>query len=81
VISPIPPLSAADVLEPAPRLGALLERLEEVRRLLERDDLELEEQMALYREGCAVVVRAKRILEQASAEVDMLMSEAEEAAG
>lgn len=77
MISPFSPLSGSDVEQPAPRLGALLQRLEEIRRLLDRDDLELEDQMTLYREGCALVVRAKAILDHASAEVEMLMNEAD----
>lgn len=81
MISPIPAIAAPEALKPAPRLGALLERLEAIRRLLDRDDLELEEQMTLYREGCTLVVRAKSILDQASAEVEMLMGEAEAGSG
>lgn len=81
MISPIPPISGPETPEPAPRLGALLQRLEEIRRLLDRDDLELEDQMTLYREGCELVARAKAILDHASAEVEMLMSDPEDATG
>ncbi|HEX2091813.1 MAG TPA: exodeoxyribonuclease VII small subunit [Longimicrobiaceae bacterium] len=61
------------------RLGAVLGRLEEIRRDLDREDLELEDQMQLYREGCALVVRARKILDQATSEVEVLMGETERA--
>lgn len=62
-----------------PRLGALLTRLEAIRRELDRDDIDLEEQLALYREGCSHVLVAKRILNSVRAEVEILMTEADEA--
>lgn len=58
-----------------PRLAAVLGRLEEIRRQLDRDDLDLEEQVQLYREGCSLVVSAKGILETSRAEVEFLMAE------
>ena len=61
--------------EARPRLGEILARLEEIRRELDRDDLELEAQLALYREGCGHVIQAKQILGHVRAEVDLLMSE------
>lgn len=60
-----------------PRLGDLLARLDAIRRELDRDDLELEAQLELYREGCGHVAAAKRILGQVRAEVDLLMTEAD----
>jgi len=57
------------------RLGQLLARLDEIRRDLDREDLDLEEQLELYREGCGHVLRAKQILNQVRAEVDLLMSD------
>ena len=60
-----------------PRLGELLARLEEIRRELDRDDVELEDQLALYREGCAHVLAAKRILNSVRSEVEILMGEAD----
>jgi exodeoxyribonuclease VII small subunit len=65
--------------EPPPRLGQILDRLDEIRRELDREDLDLEAQLALYREGCGHVLRAKQILNQVRSEVDLLMSEADAA--
>lgn len=62
-----------------PRLGVLLARLEEIRRELDRDDVELEDQLALYREGCTHVLAAKRILNSVRSEVEILMTETGEA--
>jgi exodeoxyribonuclease VII small subunit len=61
--------------EEAPRLGVLLRRLEEIRRELDRDDLDIEDQMTLYREGCALAVRARKVLDNAVAEVEILSEE------
>lgn len=61
----------------APRLSQVLARLEEIRRELDRDDLDLEDQLALYREGCGHVIAAKRILGEVRAEVDILTQEAD----
>lgn len=58
-----------------PRLGALLARLEEIRRELDRDDVDLEDQLTLYREGCTHVLAAKRILNSVRSEVEVLMAE------
>lgn len=60
-----------------PRLGEILARLDAIRRDLDRDDLDLETQLDLYREGCGHVASAKRILNQVRAEVDLLMSDAD----
>jgi exodeoxyribonuclease VII small subunit len=60
----------------APRLGALLRRLEEIRREMDRDDLELEDHMRLYREGCALVIGARSILQHAASEIEVLMTDA-----
>lgn len=62
---------------PPPRLGQILDRLDEIRRELDREDLDLEAQLALYREGCGHVLQAKQILNQVRSEVDLLMSEAD----
>ena len=62
-----------------PRLGVLLARLEEIRRELDRDDVDLEDQLALYREGCTHVLAAKRILNSVRSEVEILMTETGEA--
>ena len=57
------------------RLGAVLARLEEIRRDLDRDDLDLEDQLLLYREGCTLAAQAKRILDTTRAEVEILMQD------
>jgi exodeoxyribonuclease VII small subunit len=60
-----------------PRLSQVLARLEEIRRELDRDDLDLEDQLALYREGCGHVITAKRILGDVRSEVEILTQEAD----
>lgn len=57
---------------PPLRLGAVLTRLDQIRRELDRDDLDLEDQLVLYREGVTHVAAARRILEASRAEVEML---------
>ena len=59
-----------------PRLGSVLRRLEAIRREMDRDDLELEDHMRLYREGCELVMAARGILQHAAAEIEVLMGEA-----
>ncbi|MDQ3604815.1 MAG: exodeoxyribonuclease VII small subunit [Gemmatimonadota bacterium] len=61
----------------APRLSQVLARLEEIRKGLDRDDLDLEDLMVLYREGCTLAASARRLLETARAEVEFLMEEGE----
>jgi len=73
------PAAAAPDASTEPRLGALLSRLEEIRRELDRDDVDLEDQLALYREGCTHVLAAKRILNSVRSEVEILMTETGEA--
>ena len=58
-----------------PRLGTVLKRLEVIRREMDRDDLELEDHMRLYREGCELVMAARGILQHAAAEIEVLMGE------
>lgn len=58
------------------RLGELLARLDQIRRELDRDDLDLEDQLTLYREGCGHVLSARRILDGSRTEVELLMQEA-----
>ena len=60
----------------APRLGNVLRRLESIRREMDRDDLELEDHMRLYREGCELVMAARGILQHAAAEIEVLMGDA-----
>jgi exonuclease VII small subunit len=42
---------------------------------MDRDDLELEDHMRLYREGCELVMAARGILQHAAAEIEVLMGE------
>jgi len=67
--------STTDAAEP--RLSQVLARLDEIRRQLDREDLDLEDQLVLYREGCGLVASAKTILGAVRAEVDLLMSDAD----
>jgi exodeoxyribonuclease VII small subunit len=60
-----------------PRLREILERLEQIRRELDREDLDLEDQVVLYREGCTLAAQAKSILDTTRAQVEFLMDEAE----
>jgi exonuclease VII small subunit len=73
VIQSANPTSSAD----SPRLGQLLARLDEIRRELDRDDVELEDQMTLYREACGHIASAKRMLGEHRAEIELLMTETE----
>ncbi len=73
---PNPPLDA-----PPLRLGAVLTRLDQIRGELDRDDLDLEDQLVLYREGVTHVAAARRILEASRAEVERLAEEVEGAGG
>jgi exodeoxyribonuclease VII small subunit len=61
----------------SPRLRTILARLDEIRRDLDRDDLDLEDQLLLYREGCTLAAQAKKILDTTRAEVEFLMGESE----
>lgn len=63
------PASAAD----RPRLSTLFQRLDEILLQLDREDVDLEEQMALYREACGHLASARRILDEAQAEIEFLM--------
>ncbi len=56
-----------------PRLGALFGRLDEILRELDREDAELEDQLALYREACAHLGSARAILEETRAEIEFLL--------
>jgi exodeoxyribonuclease VII small subunit len=67
----------ADAAVEQTRLSRVLARLDEIRRHLDREDLDLEDQLVLYREGCTLVGTAKQILNTVRAEVDILMQETE----
>jgi exodeoxyribonuclease VII small subunit len=74
---PVGPASSAklNTHEPGapPRLREILERLEQIRRELDREDLDLEDQVVLYREGCTLAAQAKGILDTTRAQVEFLM--------
>jgi exodeoxyribonuclease VII small subunit len=59
-----------------PRLGDLFSRLDEILRHLDRDDVELEQQMELYREACSHLGSARRILDETRAEIEILLTDA-----
>ena len=63
--------------EARPRLGTVFTRLDEILRELDRDDADLEEQLALYREACQHLGSARKILDDSQAEIEILMGEAE----
>jgi exodeoxyribonuclease VII small subunit len=76
---PVPEIEEYTLAPPGgepPRLGSVLRRLEAIRREMDRDDLELEDHMRLYREGCELVMAARGILQHAAAEIEVLMGEA-----
>lgn len=57
-----------------PRLSALFQRLDEILTQLDREDVDLEEQMALYREACGHLASARGILDETQAEIEFLMA-------
>jgi len=63
--------------EARPRLGTVFTRLDEILRELDRDDADLEEQLALYREACRHLGSARKILDESQAEIEILMGDAE----
>ncbi len=74
-----PSAASSDAAADAPpRLSALLARLEEIRRDLDREDLDLEDQLGLYREGVRLATQARGIVDGATSEVEILMGEGEE---
>ena len=64
--------------EARPRLGSVFSRLDEILRELDRDDADLEEQLALYREACQHLGSARKILDESQAEIEILMGETEQ---
>jgi exodeoxyribonuclease VII small subunit len=56
-----------------PRLSTLFQRLDEILTQLDREDVDLEEQMALYREACGHLASARGILDETQAEIEFLM--------
>lgn len=63
--------------ETRPRLGTVFTRLDEILRELDRDDSDLEEQLALYREACGHLGNARKILDDTQAEIEILMGDAD----
>lgn len=59
--------------EERPRLSALFQRLDAILAQLDREDVDLEEQMALYREACGHLGSARSILDETQAEIEFLM--------
>lgn len=57
-----------------PRLSELFLRLDEILSQLDREDVDLEEQMALYREACGHLASARGILDHTQAEIEFLMA-------
>lgn len=57
-----------------PRLSELFVRLDEILSQLDREDVDLEEQMALYREACGHLASARGILDHTQAEIEFLMA-------
>lgn len=70
------PAEAAD----RPRLSSLFQRLDEILAQLDREDVDLEEQMALYREACGHLASARGILDETQAEIEFLTGRDSEAA-
>lgn len=62
--------------EERPRLGQLFARLDDILRHLDREDVELEQQMELYREACSHLGNARRILDDTRAEIEILLGDA-----
>lgn len=56
-----------------PRLSTLFQRLDSILSQLDREDIDLEEQMALYREACGHLSSARAILDDTQAEIEFLM--------
>jgi len=63
-----------------PRLGELFRRLDEILRHLDREDIDLEDQMALYREACGHLGAARNILDETRAEIEILSADTDDAA-
>lgn len=65
--------TAGEMAEPS--LEKRLERLDEIVRALETEDLELDRALALFEEGVAHVRRARKILADAELKVEELLGE------
>ena len=58
--------------EQRPRLSGVFDRLDEILAQLDREDVDLEDQMVLYREACALLGAGRSILEETRAEIEFL---------
>jgi exodeoxyribonuclease VII small subunit len=73
----------ADPVKPAahdadrPRLATVFDRLDAILSQLDREDVDLEDQMQLYREACGLLGVGRNILEEARAEIEFLGNEAD----
>jgi exodeoxyribonuclease VII small subunit len=67
------PENSAPAAADRPRLSTLFQRLDEILSQLDREDVDLEEQMALYREACGHLGTARGILDETQAEIEFLM--------
>ena len=61
--------------EATPTLEQRLDRLDEIVRALERDDLELEQAMRLFEEGIGHLRHAQELLNQAELRIERLLGE------
>jgi exodeoxyribonuclease VII small subunit len=68
-----PAQDPAAAAESPPRLAAALARLDQIVRRLDSGEMELEDQMALYVEGCNHVVAARRIIQEAILRIDEMV--------
>lgn len=60
-----------------PRLSAVFGRLDEILAQLDREDMDLEEQMVLYREACQLMSAGRSILDETRAEIEILSADAD----
>ena len=63
--------------EPRPRLRTCLLRLEEISREMARDDVEIEDALALHEEGMSLLAVADEILETARLQVERVTAATE----
>jgi exodeoxyribonuclease VII small subunit len=59
----------------------IMERLEEITSVLEKEDLELEEGLRLFEEGVGLIREARQRLDSASSKVEKLIGSMEEGLG
>jgi exodeoxyribonuclease VII small subunit len=78
VTEPIPDLPPAAASAEGPRLEDELDRLEKIVQRLERDDVSLDDALALFEEGIAIARSARSKLEAAESRVREILHEAGE---